>query len=57
MVKSNIDMLMGNLKFEDTEKAIYTLSSDGWAKTIVAERSRELMGQKMSTKVSTTLKD
>ena len=57
MVKSNIDMLMGNLKFEDTEKAIYTLASDGWVKTIVAERSRELMGQKMSTKVSTTLKD
>ena len=57
MVKSNIDMLMGNLKFEDTEKAIYTLASDGWVKTIVAERSRELMGQKMSTKVSTTLKN
>ena len=57
MVKSNIDMLMGNMKFEDTEKAIYTLASDGWVKTIVAERSRELMGQKMSTKVSTTLKD
>ena len=57
MVKNNIDMLMGNLKFEDTEKAIYTLASDGWVKTIVAERSRELMGQKMSTKVSTTLKD
>ena len=50
-------MLMGNLKFEDTEKAIYTLASDGWVKTIVAERSRELMGQKMSTKVSTTLKN
>ena len=57
MVKNNIDMLMGNLKFEDTEKAIYTLASDGWVKTIVAERSRELMGQKMSTKVSTTLKN
>lgn len=57
MVKNNIDMLMGTLKFEDTEKAIYTLASDGWVKTIVAERSRELMGQKMSTKVSTTLKD
>ena len=57
MLKNNIDMLMGNLKFEDTEKAIYTLASDGWVKTIVAERSRELMGQKMSTKVSTTLKD
>jgi hypothetical protein len=57
MVKNNIDMLMGNLKFEDTEKAIYTLASDGWVKNIVAERSRELMGQKMSTKVSTTLKN
>lgn len=57
MLKNNIDMLMGNLKFEDTEKAIYTLASDGWVKTIVAERSRELMGQKMSTKVSTTLKN
>lgn len=57
MVKNNIDMLMGTLKFEDTEKAIYTLASDGWVKTIVAERSRELMGQKMSTKVSTTLKN
>ena len=57
MVKQNIDMLIqsGAIKFEITEKAVYTLNADGWLKSITAESERNATGQKSSQKTTVTL--
>ena len=57
MVKQNIDMLIqsGAIKFEITEKAVYTLNADGWLKSITVESERNTTDQKSSQKTTVTL--
>ncbi len=57
MVKQNINMLIqsGAIKFEITEKAVYTLNADGWLKSITAESERNTTDQKSSQKTTVTL--
>lgn len=54
MVKENIDMLMGQLKFDATEKHTYQLEDNGWPASITSEESKDSMGQsmKMSSVIS-----
>lgn len=54
MVKDNIDMLMGQLKFDATEKNTYEMKDNGWPASITSEQSKDSMGQsmKMTTVIS-----
>lgn len=45
MIKENIDMVMGQLKFEATEKSTYQLQDNGWPASINKEESQDSMGQ------------
>ena len=47
MVKDNIDMLMGQLKFDATEKHTYEMQANGWPASITSEESKDSMGQSM----------
>jgi len=53
MVKDNIDMLMGQLKIEASEKHTYQLQDNNWPASITTEESKDSMGQSM--KVSSTI--
>ena len=54
MVKDNIDILMGQLKFDATEKNTYEMKDNGWPASITSEQSKDSMGQsmKMTTVIS-----
>lgn len=56
MVKENIDMLMGQMKFEAKEKSTYELQDNGWAKSIKTETTQEIMGQSVNQTAIVTLK-
>lgn len=45
MIKENIDMVMGQLKFDATEKNTYQLQDNGWPASINKEESQDSMGQ------------
>ena len=45
MIKENIDMVMGQLKFDATEKNTYQLQDNGWPASINIEKSQDSMGQ------------
>ena len=56
MVKDNIDMLMGQLKFDATEKHTYEMQANGWPASITSEESRDSMGQTMKVSSVISLK-
>lgn len=45
MIKENIDMVMGQLKFDATEKNTYELQDNNWPATITSEDTKDSMGQ------------
>lgn len=49
MIKQNIDMMMGQMTFDATEKANYELGADGWVRMLTLEDSTDAMGQKNSS--------
>lgn len=53
MIKENIDMVMGQLKFDATEKNTYQLQDNGWPASINSEKSQDSMGQ--SIKISSVI--
>ena len=56
MIKQNIDMVMGQMKFDATEKSTYELGDNGWMKSVKTETTQDIMGQSVKTSVVTTLK-
>lgn len=56
MIKDNIDMIMGQVKFEMNEKGTYEFQENGWPKTIKTEKKQDMMGQSMNSKSVITLK-
>ena len=54
IVKENIDMLMGQMKFEMTAKSTITLGDNGWPTSIKKEMSSDIMGQ--SSKQTSVIK-
>lgn len=57
MVRDNIDMVMGQMKFEMTQKSTYELGANGWMRSIKSEASQDIMGQGMKQTSVTTLKE
>ena len=55
MIKQNIDMMMGQLTFDASEKATYDFGPDGWITSLKAETTNDAMGQKTATTASVTL--
>lgn len=55
MIKQNIDMMMGQMTFDATEKASYELGADGWVKSLTVESQSDAMGQKQSSTTRITL--
>ena len=56
MVKENIDMLMGQLKFDASEKHTYEMQANGWPASITSEESKDSMGQSMKVSSVISLK-
>ena len=56
MIKENIDMVMGQLKFNATEKNTYELQPNNWPATITSEETKDSMGQSMKVSSVTSLK-
>ena len=56
MVKDNIDVLMGQLKFDATEKHTYEMQANGWPASITSEESKDSMGQSMKVSSVISLK-
>ncbi|MCR4603797.1 MAG: hypothetical protein K5683_09760 [Prevotella sp.] len=56
MIKKNIDMVMGQMKIEISEKNTYTMNDNGWVKSIKGEASQDIMGQSLKQSTVTTLK-
>lgn len=56
MIKDNIDMIMGQVKFEMNEKGTYEFQENGWPKSIKTEKKQDMMGQSMNSKSVITLK-
>lgn len=56
MIKQNIDMVMGQMKFEVTGKSTFTMQDNGWVKSVKTEASQEAMGQSTKSVTVTTLK-
>jgi len=54
MIKQNIDMMIGQMAFDATEKATYEMGADGWVSSLTVENSTDAMGQK--TNSTTTVK-
>lgn len=57
MIRENIDMVMGQMTFELTDRVTYTLQPNGWVKTINQETTQNIMGQSMRQVMVTTLKE
>ncbi|MBO4463987.1 MAG: hypothetical protein J5797_07305 [Prevotella sp.] len=56
MIKENIDMVMGQLKFDATEKHTYEMQANGWPASITSEESKDSMGQSMKVSSVISLK-
>lgn len=57
VVKQNIDMVMGQMKFEATDKATYILDgANGWVSSIKSEATSEILGQTSKQSAVVTLK-
>lgn len=56
MVKDNIDMVLGQMKFSATTKSTYELQDNGWVKSIKTETSSDMMGQSQKQSSVITLK-
>ena len=56
MIKENIDMVMGQLKFDATEKHTYELQDNNWPATITSEETKDSMGQSMKVSSVISLK-
>lgn len=56
MVKENIDMLMGQLKFGATEKNTYEMQENGWPASITSEETKDSMGTSMKVSSVVSLK-
>ena len=56
MVKDNIDLLLGQMKFSATSKSTYELEDNGWVKSIKTESSQDMMGQSQKQTSVVTLK-
>lgn len=56
MIKQNIDLVMGQMKFEATVKKTYEMQDNGWVKSIKSESSQDLLGQQTKTVSTVTLK-
>ena len=56
MIKENIDMVMGQLKFNATEKNTYELQPNNWPASITSEESKDSMGQSMKVSSVISLK-
>ncbi|MBQ9676541.1 MAG: hypothetical protein IJV44_00190 [Prevotella sp.] len=56
MVKQNIDMVMGSMKFDMKETASYELQGDGWVKSITSDVTTDMMGQSTSAHTVVTVK-
>lgn len=56
MVKQNIDMVMGSMKFDMKETASYELQSDGWVKSITSDVTTDMMGQSSTVHTVVTVK-
>ncbi|MCR5159163.1 MAG: hypothetical protein K6D37_08580 [Prevotella sp.] len=56
MVKDNIDLVMGQMKFNATTKSTYELQDNGWVKSLKTETSTDVMGQAQKRTSVITLK-
>lgn len=56
MVKQNIDMVMGSMKFDMKETASYELQDDGWVKSITSDVTTDMMGQSTTAHTVVTVK-
>ena len=56
MVKQNIDLVMGQMKFEMSEKSTYQMQDNGWVKSVKNEVNQNMMGQVMKATETITLK-
>ena len=56
MIKENIDMVMGQLKFDATEKHTYELQDNNWPASITSEETKDSMGQSMKVSSVISLK-
>lgn len=56
MVKQNIDMVMGSMKFDMKETASYELQSDSWVKSITSDVTTDMMGQSTTAHTIVTVK-
>lgn len=52
MIRQNIDMVMEQMTFDATEKAVYEFGPDGWVSTLNIDNSIETLGQKANIKVT-----
>lgn len=56
MIKENIDMVMGQLKFDASEKNTYEMQDNNWPASIISEDTKDSMGQSMKVNSTITLK-
>ena len=56
MIKENIDMVMGQLKFDATEKNTYEMQDNNWPASIISEETKDSMGQSVKVTSTTSLK-
>jgi len=56
MIKENIDMMIDQMKMEASQKTTYSMSENGWPKSIKEEFVQDMMGQKVTQTSVTTLK-
>ena len=56
MIKENIDMVMGQLKFDATEKNTYQLQDNNWPASITSEETKDSMGQSLKVTSVISLK-
>lgn len=56
MIKENIDMMIDQMKMEASQKTTYSMSENGWPKSIKEECVQDMMGQKVTQTSVTTLK-
>lgn len=56
MIRQNIDMVMGQMTFDITQKATYTMGDNGWPQSIKEETTQDIMGQSLKQTSVMTLK-
>ena len=55
-IKENIDLVMGQLKFDATEKLTYQLQDNNWPASITSEETKDSMGQSLKVTSVISLK-